>query len=363
MSVDLEAQALADLLRIYREPESAAQLTLPRWDPVLRLGRRAGILGRLHARLTPVHQSQGALPEKVWGHLQAACIFSNFRHQQVRAELRELASVVPESVQVVLLKGGAYLFAEDHAARGRLPSDVDILVRRSDLDLVEKALLAEGWAFERISAYDDRYYREWSHELPPLRRAAHPLEVDLHRSITPVVGRIRPDLDALFRDILPIADSRWWVLSPIDRIIHATIHLFQDSDLNDGFRHLLDISNLIEQHIVPSGQWQALLERASLHDAVSPLLHALHFCHAWLGMEVPSGLRDRKQASAGVELTRWVFARTALPHLPDRAPGFQLQAATWLGLARYHLLRMPPNLLVKHLAIKGLRRLDWRKPA
>lgn len=363
MSVNFEAQALADLLGIYRDPESAVRLTLARWDPLLRLGRRAGILGRFHARLIHLHGCQRALPEKVWGHLQAAGNYSNFRHQQIRAELHDLAAVLPGSVRVVLLKGGAYLFADDHAARGRLPSDVDILVRRSDLDLVEKALLAEGWAFERISAHDDRYYREWSHELPPLRRVGHPLEVDLHHSITPVVGRIRPDLDALFRDVVSVVDTRWWVLSPIDRIIHAAVHLFQDSDLDDGLRHLLDIASLIEQHVVPSGQWQALLERASLHGADAPLLHALHFCHGWLGMPVPPSMQGSAQGSVGVRVTRWIFAQTALPCLPDRAPGLQIRAARWLGLARYHVLRMPPNLLMKHIAIKGLRRLGWRKPA
>lgn len=353
-------QAFADLLEVYRDPAAAAALSLARWDPLLRLARRAGVLGRLYARIGALEGALVALPAPVLGHLVAASRFSEHRHQLLRLELDALRRALPPEVQVVLLKGGAYLLAQDAAARGRLPSDVDILVRRAQLDTAERALCAAGWSNDALDPHDERYYREWSHELPPLRRKGQPLEVDLHHAITPVTGRIRPDMDAILEAVVPIDGSRWWVLAPLDRIVHAAIHVFQDSDLSDGLRHLLDLAALLDEHVVQTQAWSALVARAKLHGAIDPVTHALHFCRIWFGLPVPQPLVI-PPAAGGVRLARWVFAELAVPRLVGQRPRARRHVAGFLGLARYHLMRMPPGLLVNHLANKCMRRLTRRR--
>ena len=100
----------------------------------------------------------------------------------VRMELCALDQAIPLSRQVVLLKGAAYILQGLEFSRGRMPNDVDLLVRRSDLDETESSLLLAGWESETTDAYDQRYYREWSHELPPMRFPGHALEIDLHHT-------------------------------------------------------------------------------------------------------------------------------------------------------------------------------------
>lgn len=84
-------------------------------------------------------------------------------------ELSALARLLRREVRVAVLKGGACVIQDLATARRRLPKDVDLLVSRDDLRRSEAALLAAGWQVQAVDDYADRYYRKWSHELPPMR--------------------------------------------------------------------------------------------------------------------------------------------------------------------------------------------------
>ena len=58
------------------------------------------------------------------------------------------------------------------------------------------------------------------------------------------------------------------------------------------------------------------------------------------------------------ELTLWTFTQAGLPTLPDQPPSLSRRLAQYMGLMRYHWLRMPPGLLIRHLAVKSPRRYD-----
>jgi hypothetical protein len=276
-------------------------------------------------------------------------------------ELRALDAALPADAGVVLLKGAAYAAQALEFSRGRLPNDLDLLVRRSDLDRVEAALKAAGWESEAKNDYDERYYREWSHELPPMRKAGHALEVDLHHTIAPVTSRSRADDALLFRDLVALPGSRFFVLDPRDQILHAAIHLFQDTELDGRLRDLADIDGLIRRHLTDESDWAALLMRAERHRAARMLWYALHYCAAWLGTPVPAGLPLAPPPAAARRLMDWVLSRNCLPRLPDRAPDMAERMAAGVARVRYHCLRMPPGLLLRHLAHKGsLAVARWR---
>lgn len=355
------APAFRYLLPVLRDAEYASQLTLSDWDRTLRLGRQARLLGLIGHRLAASEALWAALPPPVQGHLRAAIQYSAHRMQMVKMELRALDNALPADARVVLLKGAAYAAQALEFARGRMPNDVDLLVRRSDLDRLEAALRAAGWASEAKNDYDERYYREWSHELPPMRKPGHTLEVDLHHTIAPVTSRSRADDALLFRDLATLPGSRFFVLDPRDQILHAAIHLFQDTELDGRLRDLVDIDGLIRRHLTADVDWAVLLERAERHRASRMLWYALHYCAAWLGTPVPSGLPLAPPAVAARRLMDWVLCRNCLPRLPDRAPGVTERMAAGVARVRYHCLRMPPGLLLRHLAHKGsLAVARWR---
>ena len=72
-------------------------------------------------------------------------------------------------------------------------ADVDLLVPESALGAVEQALAARGWQTKELSPYDQHYYREGTHELPPMTHVERDVEVDLHHSILPRTSRLKPD--------------------------------------------------------------------------------------------------------------------------------------------------------------------------
>lgn len=351
--------ACRHLLPLLRDTGHARTMQLADWDETLRLARAARLLGTLAERLRADAATWVQVPPPVRGHLQAATHFACHRAQLMRMELRALAAALPADVPVVLLKGAAYLAAGLPLARGRLPGDVDLLVRRADLDRAEAALLRAGWASATQDAYDQRYYREWSHELPPMRMPGHALEVDLHHTIAPVTGRCRADDALLLAASLPLADSRYLVLHPADQLIHAAIHLFQDTELDGRLRDLVDLDGLLRR--LPRADAGARLrERAARHGASRMLWYALHYCRGWLGTPVAAEAWPAPPPVAAQRWVDWIMRRHCLPRLPDRAPSAAERAAARAAQLRYHLLRMPPALLLRHVAHKAWQAMPHR---
>ena len=74
--------------------------------------------------------------------------------------------------KVVLLKGTAFA-AADMTRRWAGRSAISTYWwTRAGLDQVEALLLTAGWEWVKPDPYDDAYYRQWMHELPPLIHAS-----------------------------------------------------------------------------------------------------------------------------------------------------------------------------------------------
>jgi len=106
-----------------------------------------------------------------------------------------LAALDPE---IILLKGAAYLEAGLPCSQGRTLSDLDLLVRREELPRIEKTLQEAGWESDTEEEYDQRYYREWMHEIPPLKHRFRGLEVDIHHNLLALTGRYRVPAEKLW---------------------------------------------------------------------------------------------------------------------------------------------------------------------
>ena len=156
------------LLQALREPESMAGFDISTWDLVVRQAAAGGLLGRLGALATK-HGLRPGLPQVVWRHMQATLTVAEQQQRAVRWELQQLTRALADlDGPVLLLKGAAYAAAGLAPAAGRLFSDIDLLVPRAQLDETEAALMLGGWLGSHHSEYDQRYYRRWMHELPPL---------------------------------------------------------------------------------------------------------------------------------------------------------------------------------------------------
>ena len=349
------------LLDALADPAGCADLGLDNWDLLVRTARSSKLLGTLAARIEAAG-SLDQIAEPAVRHLHAAMAEAKYLRQMSLRQLVLIGELLrPLNLPLVALKGSAYILAGLRCAEGRLPRDVDLLVERHRLGDVERALLAAGWEFTKTEEYDQRYYREWSHELPPMRAPALPLELDLHHNILPPIGRLKPDAARLIADSVAVSGSPFRVLQPADQVLHAAVHLFQDSDCVGKLRDLVDVDGLIRHFSVRDGDefWRDLAESVSVHGLGRPLWYALAFCRAWLDTPIPEAVRHEVRAHRPSALARppmtSLAGRVLPPVHPDAEPGLADRAAASLLEFRALWLRMPPWTLAYHGASKLLR--------
>lgn len=359
---DEAARAVHLLLTALRTPAALPALSLPDWDLLLRVARRARLLGRLEADLA-VLGLLGAIPPKAAEHLRAARAVIAHRDTMIRWEVNRLLWALREvDVPLILLKGAAYVIAQLPPARGRLFADVDLLVPEAAVPPVEEALLARGWSSLKLHPYDERYYRLWMHEIPPLRHRERGTEIDIHHALLPRTSRLRSDPAALLAAARPLAEPRLRVLAPVDMVLHALVHLFLEGDPSDGLRlrDLVDVHDLLLHFGRESGFWENLAPRARELGFERPLYYGLHWAGRLLNTPIPAAVVREAAAGAPPVPVRICMERliplALLPEHPDhrRIPA---RLARWLLYLRSHWLRMPTGLLVRHLFFKSWLRL------
>jgi hypothetical protein len=279
--------------RSLRDPGILNSLTAPEWDRLLRRARRAGILSRL-AVLSEATLRENGLPEGVRDHLLSARLVAAHHVRTIRWEVNRIRRAMrPTGEPFVLLKGAAYVMAELPAGTGRLASDVDILVAKEKLDVVEGALIRAGWEAMKLDPYDQRYYRTWMHELPPLRHGTRTTVVDVHHTILPETARLHPDGSKLIAAAVRIDDDLS-ILAPQDMVLHTATHLFADGDLEGGLREVIDLDALLRHFSSTEPDfWDRLVPRSEELDLQRPLFYALTICRRLLETPVP----DRRHRS------------------------------------------------------------------
>lgn len=317
---------LADVLA---DPQLALSLDQDGWTDLLCTAQAERLAGTLAYRLNGL-----PLPEQVGDVLRIAEFNAEIARTRALWEVEMMRrALAPIGVPLVLLKGSAFLAAGLSAGQGRLVGDLDILVPRKDLPQVEAELLQAGWEWLKSDAYDDRYYRTWMHELPPLIHRDRDVMIDVHHTILPLTARPTPDSAAMIRDSVEIAPGLR-MLCPADMIVHAAAHLLADGDLSGGLRNLWDIRCLTDD--VPAD----LHERSALHGLSQEVERALRLADAVFG-HGELRFADRLYASRIVARDGWGRETR--------------RALRTMFYVRSHLIRMPMHLLLRHLFVK------WRK--
>lgn len=345
-----------DLLRGLREPAAMARFDLDTWDRVARQAASAGLLGRLAA----LAQDAGIverLPAPVWRPMRSALTVAEQQQRAVRWELTLLSRTLAElDGPVLLLKGAAYAAADLAPSRGRVFSDIDLLVPRSQIDLAESALMLDGWVGNHRNAYDQRYYRQWMHELPPMTHIRRQTVLDLHHSILPLTARIRTPPGPILASASRLdAFPRFSIPAPVDLALHSATHLFHEGEWQHGLRDLVDLDAMLRDFGRDDRFFDALVERAARLNLGRPLFYGLRYCRRLLGTPLPAGLELRCDArpspGAAALLDRLFVPALATAHPGSR--GATSGAAQFALFVRSHWLRMPLHLLLPHLARKA----------
>ncbi len=353
------------LLAVLTEPSRMAGLSLADWDRLIPQAAQAGLLSRL-AVMADDPDLDEAIPEPVRPHLLAARTVAERQGRAVRWEAHKLDQALgPTGIPAVLLKGAAYVLADLPPAHGRLFADVDILVPKAALGQVEASLNFHGWHCSHHSAYDQHYYRQWMHELPPMAHIRRTSQVDVHHNLLPETARLRTRPDLVLEAARPLAGFKALRVPCLeDLVLHSATHLFHEGEWGHGLRDLVDLDALLRHGMVRDDWWASLLARARTLNLASPLALALRYAQRLLRTPVPAEIL---QASAGTlsglawPLRDALFLRGfSLAHGDCRLPGAGL--AGMLLYVRAHALRMPLHLLLPHLLYKACQPyLDRRR--
>ncbi|MCG6942227.1 MAG: nucleotidyltransferase family protein [Thiohalocapsa sp.] len=344
------------LLGVLRDPRVITQWTLPQWNRLLRETRAQGLSARL-SWILEERDLQAACPPAALTELEAQRCIAALKQAQARLELRKLhKALAPLDIPIMLLKGAAYAQAGLRVARGRDFADLDILLPRERLEAAETALETAGWISETTNRYDQRYYRRWMHELPPLHHRTRSFEVDVHHALLPLTGRLRPDPSRIWAASRSLPDAPYRIPCPEDMLLHGAAQVFQDGEIAGQLGGLLDLHQLIGELSAQSGFWERLPVRAEALQLGRPLYYALHFSRALLDTRIPPEVLRAAQAHAPGPLNNRLMdllvPRVLEPRYPARRPA---RFAAWLLYLRSHWLRMPPGLLTRHLLRKALR--------
>lgn len=337
------------------------QLTPLQWDLLIRQGRRSHLLARLAHRLQQ-NTLLDAVPRMARLHLLSALRMVDRQDVAMRWEVANIdKALAPIGVKVVLLKGAAYLLAGLPPAHGRSFSDVDILVPKQRLAEVESELKLHGWQGGDMDDYDQRYYRRWMHEIPPMRHIRRGTTIDVHHAILPETARVKVNTPALLDTLVPLPGfDHLYVLAPVDMVLHSATHLFHEGGLENGLRDLFDLDALLRHFGEQATFWPSLVPRAVELGLARPLHYALRYLAELLATPIPPAV-----AQAAIAAGRPPVVLSALMDFCYRRALQPLHAscdARATGLARLalyvrsHWLRMPFPLLAVHLTRKAFKR-------
>lgn len=355
----------APLMATLREPQRAADLSLAAWSDLIAVARSANLLGRLAKSLHDAGVEPAAPAKR---HLDAALQLSTRQRQSVMWEAHELSRALsPLGVPVVLLKGAAYTLGNHPVGEGRLFGDIDILVPRDALGKTEMRLMVAGWTSAKTSDYDQRYYRKWMHELPPMMHVRRGTVLDVHHTILPLTARHSPDPRHIMETTEPLAGLPCLHIPAEEYLlIHSITHLLHEGELHNGLRDLFDIDGLIREGAAQGEFWARVVDASGRMGLSAYVYFGLQLARTLIGSPIPAAVLEALQAAAP---RRWhsplleALYRAALRPECEAANSASATVARFAIYVRAHWLRMPPHLLVRHLARKGLQRLDKKEPA
>ena len=337
------------------EPDRVPGLDASQFNQLISQGRSARLLASLALQLEQAGILE-QLPAPVRRHFQSAVVVHTKQKRDLAYDTGKIRQALDSiGVKLILLKGAAYIHAELPVSRGRLISDIDIIVPQTRIDEVEKTLNQFGWESSYVDTYNERYYRQWMHEIPPLGNKKRGTTLDLHHTILPPTAAANIDASLLFEDLLEVKPGIF-TLSWKDMVIHSATHLFHEGEFHHGLRDLWDLDRMLRDFPQRDPTfWDGLVTRAQELDLLGSLFHGLTYSQKVFSTPVPAVVMEHANSWSRAlrqPLMDFLFLRAFRPDQPECKLPFTSLALNLLYL-RSHYLRMPLYLLLPHLARKA----------
>jgi len=350
----MTTDAFRMIVELIRDPAKGQQLDTMQWEEAIHVLREANLLGTL-CYLSDRDNLLRGYPAYAQHHLTAMRTYSDRQATQVRYECAEIDKILKAiNITPVFLKGAGYTIRGSCNALGRIYTDIDVLVRKEEIEPAQQALKKNMWHSKTLRRYDERYYRRWAHEVPPMKHLFRRTVVDLHHNIVPPISGRAPN-PAILRGVFAATSEGLCVLSPPAATLHSLVHLFTNEDFTNAFRDLIDLYLLVNE-FGTDAFWDELMRLADVTGFSLELYYGLRLLEENLDSDVPVGVITPLRATYGTRHREWVinriFCHAVRPHHPSvcgRRQDWAIQAAYLRG----HWIKMPLPVLVAHLSVKA----------
>ncbi len=256
------------------------QLLEADWQGVAVSALKHGLRPLLYERLAS--DTPGLkVPATVRESLREAFLANGLRNALLYRDLGKVLGVFRQKgIAAIVLKGAHLAQVVYPTIASRQMSDIDLLVKPSDLAQAAAALRESGYSCE-IEPHDIETWRlrhPGSHHLPPFAMPPHP-SLELHWAISapPTQGEV-PDVWDEAR-LVTIAGVEARVLSPEDLLIHLCLHS-RLHRFSQGLRPVCDLSAALS-HYQGELDWRKVLSRAKAWHAEQCVYLGL-----WLGQKL-----------------------------------------------------------------------------
>jgi len=330
--VSLAERQLIELVRAappFCQPfEAIDQVSPAQWANIVRAAQQHGLASVLHNALCATGNFE-KLDSDSRQPLERARWQTTAANWNAYCELERLLRLfAPAQIPVVLLKGSALALTLYPDMSLRPFSDIDLLIRDSDLLRVRGLLLENG--YEPLDEMAAGTSLDFAGEQTFSRKMRPPVDVDLHRHVAVSAAyRRRVPIEWFWErtEAITVNGQRAWQLRPDAQWLQLSLHYA----LNHHQARLIwsyDLALLLNSW----GQrmdWQALAATARQFGTLPPLQYALKHVTAFWGVSLPADAQSAWAKGQGSPRARLIFAlaRAREPHARAFWDGFSMPGA------------------------------------
>lgn len=340
-----------DVCQAFITPRSTLTFTLKQWQQLVLILRNQQLLACYSSKFKQASIFE-EIPIQTQRHFLNADVLAENHKKQVFFEASELQRELADKSQyLIFLKGAGYTLSGAQVGDTRIYNDIDILADKGSIGDIEKRLCLLGWLSEELTEHDEKYYRKWAHEIPPLRHSKRGTIVDVHHNIVPIISGRHLDADKFAINTVTTEDG-FQVLSFAAMTLHSLIHLFFNEEVKKGYRDLIDLHTLITANNNKEF-WFDLIALAKQTSFGLELFLACRYTQKILQTEIPDFVQDEINQFRpwNITILDFVYEKTLKPNHPMCKTKF-FALAEFVVLLRGHFQKMPLHILTYHLLYK-----------
>jgi hypothetical protein len=284
-----------------------AALTPADWESLIQQSFRHDVAPLLYYQLNN-NFSDVDIPKKIRLALKTMYLYSVQQNSQLYNDLfRVLEALKDDGIPVIALKGVHLAKAVYGNTALRPMCDIDIMIKKKDLEHVEDRLLMLGYGPTKgRQSIEERC--AYHHHLDQFNKPGN-VPIEVHWNIAPVNAFFRIDLNGIWEraEKTQFSGRDVWLLSIEDLLLHLCLHVSYNHQFSIDFKHIYDIYELIHQcrHKM---NWEQLIRTAHvwrMHDFIYTTLSVTS--RIMMAAEVPSSvLKALKPEKFDEQITRVV---------------------------------------------------------